>query len=146
MRFVSLRVLLRAAAIVSLSYCLGHTSGFPWTPGASEAAGAVIEQMQAVAFEVEGETRRYWDFYLGFGIIISVFLAGQAAVLWCLERLAAPAPARLVPLLGVLLVGALANAYLALRYFFALPGVFSIVIAVLLGGALLRARRSPSAA
>jgi hypothetical protein len=146
MRFLSLRVLLRAAAMVSLLYCLGHTSGFPWTPATGAGASAVVQQMHAVEFETEGATRTYWDFYLGFGIIISVFLAGQALSLWCIERLAPPAPARLAPLLGVLLLGALANAYLAYRYFFALPAIFSVVIALLLGCAILRARSAPPSA
>lgn len=146
MRFFSLRVLLRAAAVVSLLYCLGHTSGFPWAPGTGEAATAVVQQMQAVPFEVDGETRTYSDFYLGFGFIISVFLAGQAVSLWCIERLAAPEPARLVPLLVVMSLGALVNAYLAYRYFFALPAIFSVVITLLLAGAIARALRAQARA
>jgi hypothetical protein len=145
MRFLSLRVLLRSAAIASLLYCLGHTSGFPWTPGTGERASAVVQQMQTIRFEAEGVTRTYWDFYLGFGIIISVFLAGQALSLWCIERLGKPA--RLAPLLGVFLLGALVNAYLSYRYFFALPAIFSVVIALLLGLAIQRAlNASPAAA
>src|SRR5687768_5178988 len=104
MRFLSVNVLLRAAAIVSLLYCLGHMSGLPWAPGESDAARAVVAQMQAVRFEAMGVSRSYWDFYFGFGLIVGVFLAAQALVLWCLGTLAQPDARRLVPLLAALLV------------------------------------------
>jgi hypothetical protein len=142
MRFPSLRLLLRAASIVSLGYCLGHMSGLPWTPGETDPAVMVVEHMRSVQFEAEGATRTYWDFYFGFGIMVGVFLATQALSLWFIERLAVHAAARVVPLLATLLLGELANVYLSFRYFFALPAVFGIVIALLIAVAIYRARGS----
>jgi hypothetical protein len=95
-----------------------------------------------VQFEAEGATRTYWDFYFGFGIMVGVFLATQALSLWFIERLAVHAAARVVPLLATLLLGELANVYLSFRYFFALPAVFGIVIALLIAVAIYRARGS----
>ena len=38
--------------------------------------------MRQFQFEAEGVTRTYWEFYIGFGVMISVFLLVQAVMLW----------------------------------------------------------------
>lgn len=136
MKRLSSSTLLRASAIVSLLYALGHHSGNPWTPGEGAAADGVVSQMRAVSFQVEGFARSYWDFYYGFGVIITAFLVVQAAALWSLARVAQRDPVLAVPLSGALLVGALVNAGLSYRYFFALPALLSVLIAVLIGASI----------
>jgi hypothetical protein len=79
---------LRVAAVIALLYCAGHTIGAPWTPATGPEQLATIEAMKAQIFETEGVQRTYWSFYLGFGVIISVFLLLQAVVLWQLGALA----------------------------------------------------------
>ena len=136
---------LRAAAIVSLLYGLGHKSGLPWTPSAEAAPSAVVEQMRAVSFVAEGVNRTYWDFYFGFGLIIGAFLVFQAVSLWLLASVARRDPRLTVPLSASFLVGSLVNAVLGIRYFFALPPIFAVVIALLLGAAMWMARSETSA-
>jgi hypothetical protein len=79
---------LRIAAVATLLYCGGHTLGAPWTPVTGAQEMAVIEAMRSVRFDVMGNSRTYWDFYVGFGAVISGYLAVQAVVLWQLGTLA----------------------------------------------------------
>ena len=131
---------IRIASVVTLLYCLGHMSGYPWTPGATLESEAVITQMRKVIFEAEGATRSYWDFYFGFGLIVGAFLGVQSFALWGVAAIARRDARIVVPILVVFVVGFLVNAYLSSRYFFALPAVFSLVIAALLVAASWRAR------
>ena len=73
---------LRIAAVITLLYSAGHTAGMPWTPFTNPEATSVLEAMKTHSFEAQGFKGTYWDFYFGFGIIISVFLLVQAVVLW----------------------------------------------------------------
>lgn len=137
--------LLRASAVVSLFYCLGHQSGAPWTPVQGAPPDNVVALMHQVSFRTMDVTRTYWDFYFGFGLIITTFLAGQAAALWLLARIARSDAALAVPLAALFFVGASLNAVLSYRYFFVLPALFSVVIAALLAGSIVVARRGSRA-
>lgn len=132
--------LLRSAAIVTGLFALGHTSGYPWTPGTTPAAQAVATDMQRVSFEAEGALCSYWNFYLGFGLIISFALAALALVLWWLAPLARKNARDAAPLVAVALGFMAANSWLSYRYFFLLPALFSVVACVLLAAVLLLAR------
>lgn len=128
--------LLRAGAVVSLLYCFGHQSGAPWTPVQGAAPANVVALMHQVSFQTMDVTRTYWDFYYGFGLIITTFLAGQAVALWLLARVARRDAALAVPLAALFFAGALVNATLSYRFFFPLPALFSGIIAALLAGSI----------
>ena len=123
---------LRIAAVIALLFFVGHTSGVPWTPGEAPADLAVIETMKADHFQVIGVSRSYWDFYLGFGLIISLFQLAQAVLLWQLGSLAKTDAARLRPIIAVLFVATVLNGVLGLIYFFAIPVVMGALIAICL--------------
>ena len=97
------------------------------------------------SFEAEGLKGTYWDFYFGFGIIISVFLLVQAAVLWQVASLAKTDAIRVRPIVVSFLVAFIINAALACKYFFAVPVVMSGVIALCLAISLVLASRSQTA-
>jgi hypothetical protein len=137
---LSTSLFFRAAAVVSLLYGLGHMSGIPWTPSTDAAPSAVVEQMRAVSFVAEGANRTYWDFYFGFGLIIGAFLVFQAVSLWFLAAVARRDARLTAPLAASFLVGSLVNAAFGIRYFFALPPIFAVVIAVLLGAGIWASR------
>jgi hypothetical protein len=107
-------------------------SGFPWTPADGGEPQAVIRQMEAVSFQVEGMHRSYWDFYFGFGLLVGAFLAAQSASLWCLAGIARREAPLVVPVVAAATGGVVVNAYLSYRYFFALPALLAVVIALLL--------------
>jgi len=125
-------ILLRIASIITLLYFAGHTSGMPWTPGVGPGEMPVIEAMKSHSFDTMGSARTYWDFYIGFGVIISVYMLLQAVVLWQLATLAKSDAARLRPIIASFFVAFVVNAILAWKYFFAIPVVMTVVIAIVL--------------
>jgi len=136
---------LRIAAVVTLLYFAGHTAGMPWTPYTDPEALAIIEAMKNHSFLAEGLKGTYWDFYFGFGIIISLFLFVQAAVLWQVASLAKTDAIRVRPIVVSFLVAFIINAALAWKYFFAVPVVMSGVIALCLTISLVLASRTQTA-
>lgn len=137
--------LLRIAAVLMFLYFLGHTSGAPWAPGEAPSDMAVLEAMKSDHFPVIGVSRSYWDFYFGFGLIISLMQLVQAVVLWQLGSLAKTDAARLRPLIAVFCLSLVANAILGWMYFFIIPIVFSMLIAIVLLLAYFSAGKTESA-
>jgi len=105
----------------------------------------VLEAMRSHSFDADGFKRTYWDFYFGFGVIISAYLLVQAVVLWQLGSLARTDAARIRPIAASFLVGFLINAFLAWKYFFAIPLINAILISVCLALALVFSGRSKAA-
>ena len=137
--------LLRIAAVLMFLYFVGHTSGAPWTPGEAAADIAVVDAMKSGHFPVIGVSRSYWDFYFGFGLIISVMQLFQAIFLWQLGTLAKTDAARLRPIIAVFFASLVINAILSWMYFFAIPVVTALLIAICLLLAFVSARRSTAA-
>ena len=123
-------------------YFAGHTSGAPWTPGEAPADIAVVDAMKSDHFPVMGLQRSYWDFYFGFGLIISVMQLFQAVLLWQLGTLARTDAARLRPIIAVFFVSLVVNAILSWMYFFIIPTVMAVLIAICLLLAFVSARRT----
>src|SRR5690348_3484713 len=78
---------LRLAAVISLVFAVGHTLGGlkGWSPIGQTA---VLTAMRTFRFEVGGVNRSYFEFYRGFGFLLSVYLVLQAVLLWQLGSLA----------------------------------------------------------
>jgi hypothetical protein len=132
-------LLLRIASIASLLLAAGHTLGGlqSWSPPGNTD---VLQAMRSFRFDAVGVRRTYWDFYIGFGLIISVFLLAQAGVLWQLATVSKKDPVQVRPILSMLFISVLANAVLSWKFFFAVPVVLAIAIASSLGLALAVAR------
>jgi hypothetical protein len=108
----------------------------PWgvfggaTPGAQQSA---LDAMRHYRFDTMGSSRTYWDFFLGYGLFLSVNFLLQAILFWLLGSMVETKVGR-----GIVLtfgLGYLAFAALAWRYFFAGPVVFELLIAGCLLGA-----------
>ncbi len=97
--------------------------------------------MKANEFAVMGVMRSYWDFYMGFGLVVSVFLTVEGVVFWQLGSLARTDALRLRPVLATFLVGYLCVAVVSYRYFFAAPVITEILIALCLGLAIAFAKQ-----
>jgi hypothetical protein len=138
---LSTTTLLRGAAIVSLLFCLGHMSGYPWTPGEAAEAKAVVEQMQGVSFEAVGAQRTYWDFYLGFGLLVGAGLALVTAMLWSIAKLAGEQPRQAVAPTACAWLFMVVNAALSHLYFFWIPTSLAVTAALVLSLALVQMRR-----
>jgi len=125
-------ILLRITSVITLIFAIGHSLGGmeSWSPmGDTE----VLKAMKAFRFNAEGVTRTYFDFYLGFGLILSVYLFLQAVLLWQLAALAKSDALRLRPLLVSFFLASVVSAGLSWKFIFAVPAVSFAVIAVGLG-------------
>jgi hypothetical protein len=125
-------ILLRTAAVVALLLGVGHSLGAPWTPVVGPAERVVIDAMKSDQFAVMGDTRSYWNFYVGFGWSISVYLVAQAIVLWQLATQSKRDPRGVRPIVIVFFACTLLTAAIAWKYILAVPVLFCAVLAVLL--------------
>jgi hypothetical protein len=133
--------LLRSASILTLLFGIGHTLGYPWTGSASPGLLAKVDEIRSMTTVTQGFARSYWDFHVGFGLIISLTFLAQATLLWQLSSYAQTEP-RSARAAAALFCG-LYLAYLALdfRYFFWAPIVFCAAIAACLAAATLAITR-----
>ena len=133
-------LLLRIASVLAGIHGLLHTIGGVFgkpAPGAQETTVAI---MKANQFPVMGLMRSYGDFYLGFGLFVTIALLAEAVVFWQLSGLMKSDAARLRPLLGTFLACYASYAAIAFTYFFPPPGIMEILIAACLGLAILRSK------
>jgi hypothetical protein len=133
-------VLYRISAILLVLFAGGHTIGFRrvdprW------GIDAVVSGMQTTRFDVQGMSRTYWGFYVGFGLFVTVLLLFAAVLAWQLGRLPAEILHAMPLVRWGLALSFIAVTYLSWRYFFPAPVIFSAVIALcLVGAAWLSAR------
>jgi hypothetical protein len=99
-----------------------------------------VSAMKGNEFVAMGVTRNFWDFYMGLGLAVTVFMTVEAVVFWQLGSLAKADALRLRPILAAFLVGFLVMAVVSYRYFFAGPVITEILIAVCLGLAIIAAK------
>ncbi len=112
-------------------FAIGHTLGFrkidpKW------GVDSLIGSMQSIHFDVQGFSRTYWDFYVGFGLFVSVFLLFAAVLAWQLGGLPAETLARMRGTAWALALCFAAVTVLSWTNFFIIPVVFSIVVTVCL--------------
>ena len=121
----------RVAAVLILLFDIGHTIGFlqhdpEWK------VDSLLGSMKSVHFDIQGFSRSYWDFFVGFGLFVTVFLLLAAVVAWQLGGLEAEILRRVSVIRWTLAICFVMLTFLSFRYFFILPVMFSIVIAVCL--------------
>jgi hypothetical protein len=136
--------LLRVASGMSVLLFAGHTAGgvHSWSP---QGENPVLGAMKAVQFQVSGFTRTFWDFYVGFGFVISVYLLAQAIMLWQLATAVKAGtidPVRAQPFVLVFFLTAVATVILDWMFFFTAPIVLSMAIAACLGLAVVSTMRA----
>jgi hypothetical protein len=110
-----------------LLFAAGHTVGFRqidpmW------GVNALVHSMQTTQFNVNGSDRTYWDFFVGFGLFVSVLMVFASIIAWQFGSLPSGALGGMrVSVWGF--AGCFAVvAYLSWRYFFLVPMVFSSLI------------------
>jgi hypothetical protein len=121
----------RIAAVLILLFDIGHTVGF-LQHNPEWKVDSLIGSMKSIHFDVQGFNRSYWDFFVGFGLFVTVFLLLAAAVAWQLGRLDAETVTRVRGIGWSLALCFVVLTFLSFRYFFILPLIFSILIAVCL--------------
>lgn len=137
-------IFLRIASVLTFIHAVLHTLGGVFGKPDPGVQAATVATMRANEFVVMGATRSYGDFYLGLGLVVSVFLTVEAVVFWQLSLLAKSDALRLRPVLTTFLVGYLCAAVVSYRYFFAAPVATEILIALCLGLAIVSAKQVAS--
>jgi hypothetical protein len=117
----------RIASVLLVLFAAGHTFGFRQTP-AEWGVDAVVASMRAIHFDAQGFNRTYYDFYVGFGFFVSVFLLFLAGSAWQLGGMRREVLASIPQLPWSLAICSLAITALSWKYFFAAPIVFSALI------------------
>ena len=131
-------LLYRIAAVLILLFDVGHTSGFPWS---DPKWGVDVGSMRSTHFDILGSSRTYWDFHVGFGLFVSMFLLLAVVLAWQLGGLPAGTLALMRGTAWTFAVCFAAITVLSWRYFFIIPIVFSMVITVCLIGAAWRSAK-----
>ena len=125
--------MLRSAAIVYALFTLGHTvGGMLGDTHRGPQQAALFAAMRAYSFDVQGATRSYWDFYRGFGFMVSVLLTFTAALCWILGDIGRTHPREARRVLFIVVPAMAATAWLSFVDFFAAPAAFSLVGVALL--------------
>jgi hypothetical protein len=135
-------IFLRIASVLTFIHAALHTVGGVFGGAAPGAQQVAVSAMKANEFVAMGVTRSYWDFHMGLGLAVSVFLTMEAVVFWQFGSLAKTDALRLRPVLATFLVGYLCVAVVSYRYFFAGPVIAEILIALCLGLAIASVRNT----
>ena len=121
----------RIAAVLLLLFAVGHTLGFRQSDP-KWGVDSLVGSMKSVHFDVQGLNRTYWDFFVGFGLFVTVFLLLAAGIAWQLGGFPAETLARIRGITWTLALCFVAITVLSGRYFFIIPISFSAAIAVCL--------------
>lgn len=124
-------VLFRIASILLVLFAVGHTLGFRKTMP-EWGVDSLVGSMRAIHFDAQGFTRTYYDFYVGFGLFVSVLLLFAAGVAWQLGGLSRATLSQIPAITWSLAICFAVVTALSWRYFFVVPIVFSAVITFLL--------------
>jgi hypothetical protein len=123
------RVLFRIASVLIVLLDLGHTAGYPWS---DPAWGVDPHALQSGRFNVLGSNRSYWDFYVGFGLSVSVLLLLPAMIAW---QLGTPDARRFHGIAWFLVAVFAAMTILDCVFFFVIPIAFAGAITLCLAAA-----------
>lgn len=132
--------LLRIAAVLTLIHSTLHTIGGVFGKVSSGPAEQAVAAMKANEFVMMGSLHTYWNFYMGFGLGISIFLTMEAVVFWLLASHAQAEGARLRPIIIVFALGYLALGVNSFSFFFLAPVINELLIVLCLVLAILAAK------
>ena len=124
-------LLYRIASVLLLLFAIAHTLGFRQIDP-TWGVDSLVGSMQSIHFDAQGSSRTYWDFYVGFGLFVSVFLLFAAVLAWQLGGLPEDTLARMRVTAWALAACFGAVTILSWRYFFVTPIVFAIAITLCL--------------
>jgi hypothetical protein len=133
---------LKLAVILQALGTVGHTMATQNPPSRGPEEQAVFSAMRSFHFTMMGSARSHWDFYKGYELSITVAFALLAVLLWQLSSLSRTAPELARPLIVTIIISEIFLSMIGWIYFFAAPGVTSLLIALCLIAALLSMRRT----
>jgi hypothetical protein len=133
-------LLYRIASVLLILFALGHTLGFRRVDPRWKL-DSIIAALRSTHFEVQGLNRTYWDFYVGFGLFVTVLLLFTAILTWQLGGLSRDHLSAMSAVAWSLAACFVVVTFLSWKYFFVVPVIFSGVVTVCLILAALAAMR-----
>lgn len=131
---------LRIAAVLTLIHSTLHTIGGVFGNVPSGPAENAVAAMKSNEFVMMGSLHTYWNFYMGFGLGVSISLTMEAIVFWLLASHAQAQGARLRPILIVFAFGYLALSVNSFSFFFLAPVINELLIVLCLVLAIFAAK------
>ena len=126
--------LYRISSILLVLFAIGHTLGFRQIDPAW-GVDSLVQSMKSIHFNANGADRTYWDFFVGFGLFVTVLMLFASIIAWQFGSLPSDILATMrISAWGFAICFAVV-AYLSWRYFFIVPVVFSIAIFLCLAAA-----------
>jgi hypothetical protein len=126
----------RVASVLSAVFAAGHTLGGLTSSWSPNGPTDVLNAMRTFHFDVSGVSRSYFDFYRGFGFLLTVYLVTQATILWQLGSLARTDRAHARPLAWTLFASSIPIGFLTWIFLFPTPVYFDAALTAVLGWAL----------
>ena len=124
----------RIASVLLLLFAALHTFGFRQVDP-QWGVEPLISLMRSTHFDIMGTSRTYWDFFVGFGLFFTTFLAFTAVLAWQLGSLSHESLAMMRGTAWALVICFAVVTILAFRYAFVVPIVLSILILLCLTAA-----------
>jgi hypothetical protein len=127
------KILLRIAAILLVLFAAGHTSGHLGRKKNPDPEGQkVLQAMERYKFTFMGTEQTLDGHMEGYGMGFTFMLVALIGLLWIISIRTENDPKYSQLLLYPILFFMLGNAYVAYRYFFMGPTVFSLIVCLLL--------------
>lgn len=124
-------LLYRIASVLLILFALGHTVGFRRVDPRWKL-DSIIAALRSTHFEVQGLNRTYWDFYVGFGLFVTILLLFTAILTWQLGGLPKDHLSEMRAVAWSLVACFVVVTFLSWKYFFIVPVIFSGVVAICL--------------
>jgi hypothetical protein len=124
-------LLYRIASVLLILFALGHTLGFRRVDPRWKL-DSIIAALRSTHFEVQGLNRTYWDFYVGFGLFVTILLLLTAILTWQLGGLPKDHLSEMRVVAWSLASCFVVVTFLSWKYFFIVPVIFSGVVAICL--------------
>jgi hypothetical protein len=118
---------LRISSIILFLFALGHTIGFQTFRPDSQKGLEVMEAMRTVPFAFGSATAHWMDFYMGFGLALSVSGFFSAILAWRLSTVTNGEIPLARTIAWLLCATQVASIVLSMRYFGLIQAGFSLV-------------------
>jgi hypothetical protein len=119
----------KITAVVLVLFAAGHTFGFRQTDP-SWRVDSLVASMKAIHFNVQGFDRTYWNFFLAFGLFLTVFLLFSVVLSWQLGSMKPDSLSQIPLIRWSFALCYVAIAVLSWCYVFVIPGVMATLVAV----------------
>jgi hypothetical protein len=124
----------RIASGLLLFFSATHTYGL-LSPKKDPQMLSVVKTMKS-RFKFMGRNCDYYGFYIGFGLLTTLFLAFSSVLAWQLGDLSVLQLQAARTLTWPLMIAQAVTSFLSFRYFFAPPGVVSALATIVLALAI----------